>query len=106
MSIFQCEKCGCAENTALTSCGHQGYLHELLDWKGLEDFRGKLLCSACQPALYIDGAAHNRRGWHGAFPRVFLPKGEFHTDKRGNLIHTKTGSPQYIDFAIPNPAGA
>ena len=45
MSLFQCEKCGCLENTAL--CGY---------W-----FRkGKALCSKCDP---------NIGKWHGAFKR-------------------------------------
>lgn len=26
MSIFQCDRCGCAENTACTSCSHSSYL--------------------------------------------------------------------------------
>ena len=46
MSIFKCEKCGCAENTAL--CGY--------------NFRGKgpALCSECDPKI---------GKWHGCFEK-------------------------------------
>ena len=47
MSIFKCEKCGCAENTAL--CRY--------------NFRGKepALCSECDPK--------GNKKWHGCFPK-------------------------------------
>lgn len=46
MSIFECEKCGCAENTAL--CGY--------------NFRGDgpALCSECDPKI---------GKWHGCFEK-------------------------------------
>lgn len=48
MSIFKCEKCGCAENTAL--CRY--------------NFRGddSALCSECDPK-------GNKR-WHNCFPKI------------------------------------
>jgi len=48
MSIFKCEKCGCAENTAL--CRY--------------NFREKgeqALCSECDPK--------GNKKWHGCFPK-------------------------------------
>ena len=48
MSIFKCEKCGCAENTAL--CGY--------------NFRKegeKALCSECDPKILK---------WHGCFKKI------------------------------------
>lgn len=78
MSLFQCEKCGCIENTALTS-GYVGWTSKD-DWpaemrieKGLEP--GKKYCSAC-----FDGK------WHGRFPQEFFPVGTKHTDRYGNIV--------------------
>ena len=67
MSLFQCEKCGCAENTSAS-------------WSKYWASGGEPLCSAC-----TDGT------WHGKFPREFLPKGEFITNNDGNLEHIETG---------------
>lgn len=64
MSLYQCEQCGCQENTA-TGCY----------WG-----REKKLCSFCG-----DGE------WHGKFKRKFLPKGLFKTNRVGNLEHKETG---------------
>lgn len=73
MSLFQCDKCGVGENTALTS----GYLTGIYDpeemtTKGLNP-EGKY-CSLC-----FDGE------WHGKFPRVIYPLGMMETDYQGNL---------------------
>lgn len=48
MTIFKCEKCGCAENTAL--CGYWGRK------KG-----EPALCSECDPK--------GNKKWHGCFPK-------------------------------------
>ena len=49
MSLFQCEVCGCVENTALASqgCSCAGII-DCFDWKGFEGRKGKMLCSAPQ----------------------------------------------------------
>lgn len=54
MSLFQCENCGGVENTA---CSFQGFsmMDDCFDWTGLEDLRGKKICSACGPSRFSDG---------------------------------------------------
>ena len=61
---------------------------------------GLMLCSACGPTNYRDGEQTKFGKWHGQFNRVFLPLGEFHTNQRGNLEHTATGSEDIHQFAI------
>lgn len=85
MSLFQCQHCGCKENTALASQGCVGYAETFFDWTGLEDRRGKKLCSACGPPKYIDGTPSRLGKWHGQFPQEFLPMGMYKTDRHGNL---------------------
>ena len=93
MSLYQCYECGCLENTALSNF-----------WVRMADSEGKwrgvasqpwMLCSACEPRI---------RKWHGEFDRIFLPKGEFHTNGQGNLEHTATGSTAVRDFALTGPS--
>ena len=90
MSLFQCENCGCKENTALAST-YSWMFPESYDWTGKEERRGKKLCSACLPEKYSDGTETGHGKWHGKFDRHFLPKGEFVTDDEGNLRHKETG---------------
>lgn len=100
MSLFQCEHCGCAENTALTS-GHMKFMHQYFDFTGIECRFGKRLCSACTPKKMSDGEANDESGeWHGQFDRVYLPIGEFFTNAVGNLAHKATGDENYRKFAI------
>lgn len=88
MSIFQCEECGCAENTAC------GWYHSR-NSKRLnkpEDI-GRALCSACAKTKWKDGS--DRKGftgvWHGLFERTYLPRGKFKTNQQGNLEHIESG---------------
>lgn len=83
MSLFQCEVCGCCDNTATS-----GYWFR--DHDG-NPCKGRKLCAACDPSI---------EKWHGQFDRVFLPIGEFHTNQRGNLQHTATGSEDFRKFAL------
>lgn len=92
MSLFQCQQCGCMENTALACQGCDGYAETFFDWIGLEDRRGKKLCSACAPAKYSDGTPSGLGTWHGKFERVFLPMGMFRTDRQGNLERIDSSS--------------
>ena len=64
MSLYQCDKCGCCENT---SCANY--------WmrKG-----GPELCSACDSKI---------KKWHDEFERTFYPIGAMHTDADGNLAY-------------------
>lgn len=72
----------------------------LFDWRGIEDRNGKLLCSACGPTRYSDGATTRYGVWHNKFDRVFLPAGKFKTNQRGNLEHTETGSEDFRSYGL------
>lgn len=98
MSLFQCERCGCCENTALAAQGFR-YMRAYFDWDGIEDRKGKLLCSACGPTLYRDGNTTGYGVWHDKFERVFLPMGLFKTNQKGNLEHISTGSEDFRKYA-------
>lgn len=99
MSLFQCENCGCRENTA---CSAQGTKHmtRIYDWSGIEDLKGKMLCSVCAPTKFRDGVPTKFGVWHNRFKRTFLPMGEFKTNQEGNLEHIKTGSTNVQEFEI------
>jgi hypothetical protein len=73
MSIFQCDSCGCAENTALSRgvFGPRFQPEKAADNK--LDPKGRY-CSSCW-----DGV------WHGKFERRFYPMGSMVTDHEGNL---------------------
>lgn len=77
MSLFQCYECGCRENTA--TCNFWSRMEG--QWRGVES-KPWMLCSACDPDI---------GKWHDRFPRHFLPKGMFVTNKQGNLAHKDTG---------------
>lgn len=82
--MFQCENCGCKENTALSD--QRFVWHEEYDWTGIEDRKGKALCSACGPAKFKSGEPTEYGGkWHGVFERVYLPMGQYKTNAVGNL---------------------
>lgn len=99
MSLFQCEVCGCMDNTALSSvCTSQ--LPEVFDWSGVEDRMGKELCSACAPKYHADGKKSGLGAWHGEFDRVYLPMDQFFTNKCGDLEHRNSGSTHIRKFAI------
>jgi hypothetical protein len=102
MSLYQCEHCGCVENTALAM--QPKTPTEWFDWTGIEDRKDLHLCSACMPTRYSDGTLASKGGsWHGQFDRVFLPKGMFKTNRRGNLEHIESGSEDFRKYAIPSP---
>lgn len=100
MSLFQCGNCGCCENTALSGQGCDGYAEGFYDWTGLEDRKGKKLCSACAPTRFEDGTKTEFGIWHGQFPRTFLPAGKFRTARNGNLEHIETGDQDFRKYAI------
>lgn len=100
MSLFQCEVCGCCENTALS---HQGFkmMTDYFDWSYAPERKGLALCSACGPMYYSDGEKNSKGGkWHNKFDRVYLPLKEFKTNKAGNLEHIKTKSENFMSFAL------
>lgn len=99
MSMFQCEHCGCAENTALCSA-HLAFLHKSFDFSGIEDRKGKRLCSACAPSKFARGQETGYGIWHGEFRRVFLEIGAWMTDKQGNLARKSDGVTDYMKHAV------
>lgn len=77
MAIFQCDECGCAEDTAY------GWLHcsLLVDVTKPEQL-GTRVCSACAPSKWPIGNAIEGFGvWHDKFPRVYYPHGKFKKTK-------------------------
>lgn len=76
---------------------------KLFDWSGMPHLKGKLLCSACGPTHYNDGSQTNYGRWHNRFPRTYLPKGMFHTNRVGNLEHNETGSTNLSLYALEVP---
>jgi len=104
VSLFQCQHCGCCENTALAHQGCDGWTADWYDWTGIEDRKGKKLCSACGPTKYREDGSDTELGtWHGRFDRVYLPMGMFRTARNGNLEHIETGSQDFRQYALkPN----
>jgi len=104
MSLFQCQNCGCCENTA---CASQGFvvMADCFDWAGMEEKRGMALCSACGPTRYADGKPTRYGKWHEKFARAFLPKGMFKTARNGNLEHKETGEQNYRQYEITQQQG-
>ena len=65
MSLYNCEKCGCIENTAL------GF-YWTRDWKDWPlEYRDKKLCSECGPPKFSDGVPTGFGEWHGLFQKEF-----------------------------------
>lgn len=98
MSLFQCQQCGCVENTALSGQGMSWT--DLFNWEGIEERRGLKLCSACGPAVYKDNRPTKFGKWHGRFPRAYLPMGMFRTALDGNLEHIETGEKDYRKYIV------
>lgn len=90
MPIFQCEVCGCQENTALSLQGTRP-IADSFDWHGIENRKGMLLCSACAPIHFTDGEKTDLGVWHSMFERKYLPKGMFKIGQSGRLVHVETG---------------
>jgi len=105
MSLFQCEHCGCCENTALSSQGFVNGMERFYDWSYAQERKGLKLCSACGPTSFASGKPTEYGKWHGRFPRTFLPMGMFHTNRVGNLAHNETGSENFRDFEIASKEG-
>lgn len=100
MSLFQCQNCGCCENTALASQGFVGIFERFFDWSYAPERRGLLLCSCCGPLKYKDGKSTEYGKWHNRFPRTMLPVGKFFTNSQGNLEHVDTGDTDVMKYEI------
>lgn len=89
MSIYQCDECGCAENTALGWYHCRNKSERML---GAEFKNGTKLCSACSPSSFADGSNYSKGGeWHNEFIRTFLPHDTCFTNRGGNLEHKESG---------------
>lgn len=100
MSLFQCDNCGCVENTALSSQGFIGIFEDFFDWSYAPERRGMRLCSACGPTHYSDGQLTKYGKWHNVFSREYLPVGMFETNAKGNLSHKENGDDDYRKYII------
>ena len=132
MSLFQCDKCGCVENTATSDGGyHIKYLldgttppdviesyKEVLGLKPKEEF-GKYCC-VCNQIWYVKkcicnntphshGCRYGRLGigkapfekhWHNKFPRSFLEKGKWVTNRDGNIEHIETHEEDFSKYEL------
>jgi len=102
MSLFQCDYCGCMENSALTKCSYRQTEFFLEDTAPIKKAKEKFglkkdepfedYCSACCPL--------GNGKWHGEFDRIYLPKGNFETAPNGNLRHKKNLDEAIEKFAI------
>lgn len=101
MSLFQCEYCGCVENTALSTQGFTGRFQALFDWSYAPERAGKRLCSACGPVKYHNGEPTEYGKWHNVFARQYLPLGKFKTNDQGNLEYVETGETDYQNYLVP-----
>lgn len=102
MSLFQCDVCGCCENTSFVGVGKFKLFLEDYDWSYAPDRRGKQLCCVCGPRYYKDGNPLDYCGkWHNEFPRIFLPLGMFVTNAVGNLAHAVTGDENFGAYSLP-----
>lgn len=100
MSLFQCENCGCVENTALSCQGCIGFAESFFDWSGFEGRKGKKLCSVCGPTKMFDGTPSGLGAWHDQFKRVMLEPGTFKTNSVGNLEHIETGDTDFKKYEL------
>lgn len=74
MSRFKCSKCGAIDDASLTDYWLIKWSPNLYNWKGLEDYYGKPLCSQCGPSKLASGASSGLGKWHNKFPREFGDK--------------------------------
>ncbi len=99
MSLYQCEVCGCVENTALSFQGVKPIADDF-DFTGIDDRKNKLLCSECSPPKFSDGTLTGLGNWHGKFRRLILPLGMFKTNRDGDLEHVETGDEKYWEYEV------
>ena len=82
MSLFQCEECGCIENTALSNYA----------WNCRKDSKiNPETCSACDP---------NIKKWHGSFDRTYVEKGKWKTNREGDVEHIDTHDTDFSKYKI------
>lgn len=83
MPLFICAKCGCVENTALSTF----WFRKTLKYSdGLEEYQDKMLCSECGMA---DGNRMVPGRWHGRFPKEKASEEQKRNVGRDGLIGFK-----------------
>lgn len=85
MSLYQCEKCGCIENTAL---GFYWSRHDEAFRERLGEDFGKALCSECMPCIG-NGIFKEGGKWHGKFEKEIFPLGTLETNPNTGNIREK-----------------
>lgn len=101
MSLFQCAKCGCVDNTSTGLDCFADFITDMYDWTGLEEYRGQNLCSACAPTKNEDGTQSEFTGeWTSGIDRTYLEKGKWKTNDDGNLEHIETGETNYRNYML------
>lgn len=118
MSLYQCSKCGCVENTATSDGGflikyminktkHPEINKSYKEAMGLkEDDEFGEYCCVCNPMQFNKEGNYQlfdmnvKKEWHNKFPRTFLEKGKWKTNREGNLEHIKTGETDFHKYAI------
>lgn len=103
MSLFQCEICGCIENTALSLQGVGTVMSDSFDWTGVEERKGKMLCSEHIQKKFKDGNTSGFGVWHGQFEQRYLPLGKFVRSSDGSLQHKDTGDTEIKKYLVPRP---
>ena len=81
MSLFQCGKCGCVENTALSHWAWNKFMEKM----EIE------LCSECDPQI---------GKWHNQFPKKYLEAGKWKTNDEGNLEHIESHKTDYWNYTL------
>lgn len=107
MSLYQCEQCGCVENTAV------GFYHGSDMDIYPPEVRGKKLCSVCGPTHFASGEPILRYNegpafgqWHGKFNRVFFTLGSLYTNENGNVARKRDGVEVRLNFTDGHPTQA
>ena len=90
MPLFNCEKCGVVENTALGlywTANHP----EIYDWSDVgKEFKGKHLCSECAPKNFSDGTLTGKGVWHGRFEKSYEKvRSQFNLWKKKKISQAK-----------------
>lgn len=90
MGVFICKKCGCVENTAVSS--YWTVINNLFPIEydaSLKEYEGKPLCSECGN-LTFDEKGYNPKmtpgRWHGRFPKLQATEEQKRRANKNGLI--------------------
>lgn len=100
MSIYQCDTCGCLDNTALT----WWCLKCKPDLWHRSELNGKALCSACTPKVFKNGDPTGLGKWHGQFERRFFLIGSLYTGPNGGVLKKSDNTVPKKEDEVDAPA--